>query len=568
MRPRRHLESEKSSPSSSLSMKSNSGSSSPNFRKFKFDTSNVLNPIPQVRQARPKKGPQSPNEPLSAEEFITAIQDASLKSRDHLGYQQNSEFIDTLDSEEFVIFSDEVWRFGSQSKRELRDLIITNEAFYLLASRGGRGIPLDNEGRIDLMEIVRIIASKTGDLFCIQLENKAVVCIASARRAFILKLMLDQRQIQLPVNVGDSLKLELGTVEDLLHINNIFSEAVESSGKSLGLSRHIKKIVSKKKIRYEDEFFDLDLTYITDKIIAMGFPSQHWEGLYRNRYIDVFRFLEIHHPKQYKVYNLCSEAKYDTKSNFNGNCAYYGFDDHHPAELKTIYEFCLDCEKFYEMAEDNVVAIHCKAGKGRTGLMISCLLLHLRIFTKTEDVLEFFAVRRTKDGKGVTNPSQLRYVCYYEEFLKGYLFSKPKRSFQFDGRPLILTKVSMDIGSTTIKEQFSFFVTVTKLSGIHLFDYREYAEHKSLKLESFTKERSMIQLSCTALVKGDFKVTLMSDLKNIGELGFVVLHTSMILNTKVILKKQDIDGLSKDKKNKKFAKDFTLIIEFSEETKI
>ena len=63
----------------------------------------------------------------------------------------------------------------------------------------------------------------------------------------------------------------------------------------------LKTIVSKKKRRYVDDGFNLDLSYINDRIIAMGFPAENVEAIYRNSLDEVKRFLEQKHHDRYVV---------------------------------------------------------------------------------------------------------------------------------------------------------------------------------------------------------------------------------------------------------------------------
>ena len=85
--------------------------------------------------------------------------------------------------------------------------------------------------------------------------------------------------------------------------------------------------MSGKARRFIHDGFDLDLTYIANRIIAMGFPSSSMEAMYRNSIDDVARFLDTRHNKKYMVYNLCSEASYDS-SKFNHYVVRFPFDDH------------------------------------------------------------------------------------------------------------------------------------------------------------------------------------------------------------------------------------------------
>ena len=80
----------------------------------------------------------------------------------------------------------------------------------------------------------------------------------------------------------------------------------------------LRTLVSKKKKRFIDESLgvDLDLTYITDRIIAMGFPSEGSESVLRNPLPDVKKFFSSRHRDKEMVFNLCSERVYKLESAF------------------------------------------------------------------------------------------------------------------------------------------------------------------------------------------------------------------------------------------------------------
>lgn len=55
-----------------------------------------------------------------------------------------------------------------------------------------------------------------------------------------------------------------------------------------------------------------------------------------------------------------------------------------------MYAFCEDAAAFLARDRANVVALHCKAGKGRTGIMACCLMVRLGLQPTADAAIEYY----------------------------------------------------------------------------------------------------------------------------------------------------------------------------------
>jgi len=264
----------------------------------------------------------------------------------------------------------------------------------------------------------------------------------------------------------------------------------------------LKRIVSKKKRRYTNGPFDLDLAYITKRIVAFGFPAVGIESLYRNSRSHVREFIRAHHPGA-KIYNLCIEPEHFYEpSEFGNPVSYFPFFDHNVCPLEMILDFCVDAFLFLTQKPENTLFIHCKAGKGRTGVMICSLLIFLGLCRNTAEAVKFYGQRRTMDGKGITIQSQLRYVEYFETFLSNYreapyyklaedFVKNPKLSKEiFKSMPALELKC-VDIGPFFPGDIFPQLIIET-FEGDQIANSADVCNHwVKIKKKSYKKKREL-----------------------------------------------------------------------------
>ncbi|MFH4981551.1 hypothetical protein AB6A40_008260 [Gnathostoma spinigerum] len=188
-----------------------------------------------------------------------------------------------------------------------------------------------------------------------------------------------------------------------------------------------RNLVSQNRRRYKRDKFDLDLTYITDRIIAMGFPATDQEKLYRNSMEATVKFLENFHSGHYMVFNLRGHHVYDP-SYFHNRVMTFEMNDHHPPRLELMAPFCRAVHDYLASDDRNVVAVHCKAGKGRTGVMICAYLTYINFYLSPRQNMDYYSIVRTLNNKGVTIPSQRRYVYYFSHLRRRHLNYMPLRT--------------------------------------------------------------------------------------------------------------------------------------------
>ncbi|XP_041957633.1 tensin-3-like [Alosa sapidissima] len=179
-----------------------------------------------------------------------------------------------------------------------------------------------------------------------------------------------------------------------------------------------------------EEGYELDLTYVTERIIAVSFPRVCSEETYLHNLKDVTRMLKSKHADNYLVINL-SEKRHDL-SKMNPKTLDTGWPDLHAPPLDKICTICKAMESWLHADPLHVVVIHCRGGKGRIGVVISSFVHFTDISASADQALDRFAMRKFYDDKvsALMTPSQKRYVWILNSLLSG--------SMKINASPLFL----------------------------------------------------------------------------------------------------------------------------------
>ncbi|KAM7435048.1 hypothetical protein ABFA07_014980 [Porites harrisoni] len=334
------------------------------------------------------------------------------------------------------------------------------------------------------------------------------------------------------------------------------------------LERATRRMISQNKRRYQKDGFDLDLTYITEKVIAMSFPSSGKQKMYRNPISEVVRFLDTKHENHYKVYNLCSERSYEP-SMFHNRVERIPIDDHNVPRLSQLLYFTHNVREWLDRDPKNVIAVHCKGGKGRTGTAICSWLIANGQFEQAQHSLEYFGHRRTdysvgNQYQGVQTPSQSRFVGYLEQVftkLNGRLppsISYRIKNIKIDGISGLGDGNGNDISFEII------------INGITVFKM-ELASSRDGQIQHLKELDKLVIILYEAespTLTGDIKMKFYSSNPNVpceyDKCAFFFwFHTSFIENNRLFLRRGELDNPHKPKTWKTYQENFGVDITFA-----
>uniref|UniRef100_A0A8C2WJR9 Tensin 3 n=2 Tax=Cyclopterus lumpus TaxID=8103 RepID=A0A8C2WJR9_CYCLU len=284
-----------------------------------------------------------------------------------------------------------------------------------------------------------------------------------------------------------------------------------------------------------EEGYELDLTYVTERIIAVSFPRGCTEEIYSHNLKDVTRMLKSKHADNYLIINL-SEKRHDL-TKMNPKTLDTGWPDMHAPPLDKICTICKAMESWLNTDPLHVAVIHCRGGKGRIGVVISSFVHFTDVSASADQALDRFAMRKYYDDKvsALMTPSQKRYVWILNSLLSGSMKINASPLFlhcvvihgipNFDAAGVCRPYIKVYQGMQTVYS-----------SGI----YHIGPGHRG---------RVCITLEPAQLLKGDIMIKCYhkSDVTSEREVVFrLQFHTGAVQGYNLMFEKEDMETANKD----------------------
>ncbi|KAM5180584.1 tensin-2 [Mantella aurantiaca] len=277
--------------------------------------------------------------------------------------------------------------------------------------------------------------------------------------------------------------------------------------------------------------YDLDLTYITERIISVFFPTNLEEQRYQSNLREVASMLRSKHEDKYLLFNL-SRKRHDIRK-LNPKVQDFFWPDCHAPPLDIICSICKAIEAWLNSHPQHVVVLHCKGNQGKTGVVIASYMHYSKVSASVDQALSTLAMRKFCEDKvsSSLHPSQRRYINYFGGLLSSTIkISSDMLSLQCVLLPII-PALQTDGGFCPFLKIYQSMQLVYT-SGIYLADGTSQRRQLCISLEPALLLKGDIMVKCY------YKRCKPHEREVLFRLQF---HTCTIHNTHLCFSKDQLD---------------------------
>jgi len=188
---------------------------------------------------------------------------------------------------------------------------------------------------------------------------------------------------------------------------------------------------------------------------------------------------------------------------FHGRVERYPFKDHNTPPLETMIAFAESAKRWLDQDPQNVISMHCKAGKGRAGLMSCIMLLRSGTFQTAIEALNHYDNTRVTNKRGLTVTSQRKFVIFFETIWRQYygvlgdIGAVPGAA---PGQRKAPPQPELYLVGVEVKD------CKLALRNVRIMVYKGTYEHPKILFDSGKGSGSGSTFACEAVLDGNFKV--------------------------------------------------------------
>ncbi|KAG9469810.1 hypothetical protein GDO78_019611 [Eleutherodactylus coqui] len=154
---------------------------------------------------------------------------------------------------------------------------------------------------------------------------------------------------------------------------------------------------------------ELDISYITSRIIVMSFPAEGVELGFRNHIEDVRSFLDSRHLDHYTVFNLSPKSYRSAK--FHNRVSECSWPVRQAPSLHNLFAVCKNMHNWLQQNPKNVCVIHCMDGRAASAVLVSAMFCFSHLFTNPVSAIQLLNAKRPGIGLWPSHRRYIGYIC-------------------------------------------------------------------------------------------------------------------------------------------------------------